>query len=109
MLPLLAGKALEACILLVARLTFIPGAEFVQQCVVLLPAVVFCDTLCRYVSSNGLHKACVSSILGSDGSAVQQGGGQPGDGVIVEALHLLSNIARASAAHYPALQVRGDE
>jgi hypothetical protein len=41
MLPLLAPKALEACIVLVARLTFIPGASFVQQYVAMSPPVVF--------------------------------------------------------------------
>ncbi len=41
MLPLLSSKALEACIILVARLTFIPGAAFVQQCVILLVAFAF--------------------------------------------------------------------
>jgi hypothetical protein len=95
LLPSLASKALEACVVLVARLTFIPGAAFVQQ----------------FVSSNGLQSSCIASILGSvsHGSAALQAAGQPGDAVIVEALHLLSNVARASAAHYPALQVRWDD
>ena len=94
LLPSLSSKALEACIVLVARLTFIPGAAFVQQ----------------FVSSNGLHNTCVASMLGPalQGGAGQQGAAQPGDAVIVEALHLLSNVARASAAHYPALQVRNN-
>ncbi len=96
LLPSLTSKALEACVVLVARLTFIPGAAFVHQ----------------FVSSNGLHSTCITSILGSvpHGSATQTAGqpgaGHPGDAVIVEALHLLSNVARASAAHYPALHVR---
>ena len=94
LLPLLKDKALEACIVLAARLTFIPGAAFVQQ----------------FVTSGGLNKACIASILGplSSGAAPQPGAAPlplPADAVIVEALHLLSNVARASAAHYAALQV----
>ena len=81
MIPVLPPKALEACIVLVSRLTFIPGAAFVQQ----------------FVSSSGLHSACVTSILGPVYAASpQRGATQPGDAVIVEALHLLSNVARAS-------------
>jgi hypothetical protein len=91
LLPSLSSKAIEACVVLVARLTFIPGAAFVHQ----------------FVSSNGLQNICVASILGgvSHSTAVQPAAALPGDAVIVEALHLLSNVARASAAHYPALQV----
>jgi hypothetical protein len=91
LLPSLSHKSLEACVVLVARLTFIPGAAFVQQ----------------FVSCNGLHRACVASILGNPSSSDSPSlVSQPGDAVIVEALHLFSNIARASAAHYPALNVR---
>jgi hypothetical protein len=90
LLPSLSSKAIEACIVLVARLTFIPGAAFVHQ----------------FVSSNGLQSICIPSILGGvSNAAAQPAAALPGDAVIVEALHLLSNVARASAAHYPALQV----
>jgi hypothetical protein len=51
MLPLLTSKALEACIILVARLTFIPGAAFVQQYAIFLVALALsCACFCNIFS-----------------------------------------------------------